>query len=106
MNLNSWNKLPPGIKEIFQQNTGVELSRTGGVTFDNEEKSIVESLIVPYDKEKGNPDIYYLPEAEKARWVQSLKPLHEQWISDNEAKGLPARAFFDDMLETAKKYNK
>jgi TRAP-type C4-dicarboxylate transport system substrate-binding protein len=106
MNLNSWNSLPSDIKGIFQQNLGVEFSRTAGAVFDAAEKGIVETLIVPYDKDKGNPEIYYLPEAEKAKWVQALQPLQEQWIAEKEAKGLPARAFVNDMLALAKKYKK
>ncbi len=106
MNLNSWNNLPPDIKEIFKQNTGVEFSRNAGAIFDASSKDIVENVIAPYDKEKGNPGIYNLPDTEKAKWVQAIQPLRAQWIAEREAKGMPAKAFVNDMLEIAKKYQK
>ncbi len=106
MNLDSWNSLPPDIKEIFNQTLGVEFSRKAGAIFDASAEDIVQNLIIPYDKEKGNPGIYYLPEDELARWAQVTQPVTEKWIAEKEAMGLPGKAFADDMLMLAKKYHK
>lgn len=105
MNKDSYNSLPSDIKQIFDQTTGLEQSRSGGALVDANEK-VVLSRILEYDKEKGNPEIYNLPQAERERWREAVAPVYEDWIAENEAKGLPARAFFEDLLQIAAKYNK
>ncbi len=41
---------------------------------------------------------------EEARWQKATSPLIEEFIAKNEAKGLPARQFVDDMKALSKKY--
>ena len=81
------------------------MSRRAGAIFDAKEKELTENVIVPYLKEKGYPDIYYLPEAEREKWYDAVKPLHDEWIAEMEAKGLPGREFYEDLLKAAEKYN-
>ncbi len=106
MNLERWNSLSPDIQKIFEQTTGFGKVQDLGAKFDVFDKEMLENVILPYDKEKGNPPIYYLPADEQARWDQTVHPVFEEWITEKEAQGLPARAFVNDMLEIAKKYNK
>ena len=105
MNLDAWNSLPPDIKQLFEEDMGLEASRRAGSMFDAVEKVMLEE-VKNYDQKKGNPEIYYLPEDERARWREAVTPLYEEFTAERETKGLPARAFFNDMLELAEKYNK
>jgi len=106
MNLDTWNSLPPDIQQIIDEVSGLEKSRQAGAFMDAQEKRSEEEVIRPWDKEKGNPEYYTLPETERDRWADVVKPLHDKWIEENEAAGLPARAFYDDMLRLAEKYSK
>ena len=105
MNLDVWNSLPPDIQQLIDETSGLKGSLKAGTMFDAVEVDSLE-MIRNYDKEKGNPEVYYLPEEEKARWREAVTPLYEEFIEDREAKGLPAREFFNNMLELAAKYNK
>ena len=104
MNLDKWNSLPPDIKTIFEQNTGMELTRFNGAAMDNDDKGALEKLI-DYDKQKGNPAIYDLPKDEKTKWSQAIAPIYNKWAADMEAKGLPGKAFLNDLLSISAKYN-
>ncbi len=105
MNRDAWNSLPPDIQKLVEETGGVEMSRAFGAGFDEVERNL-ENVIKAHDQEKGNPEVYYLPEEEKAKWREAITPLYEEWIAEREAEGLPARAFFEDLLQTAAKYNK
>ena len=105
MNLDTWNSLPTDIQKIFDDYSTVEKARDRGRVWDVKTVEALDNVIIPYDQEHGNPPIYTPPKEEKARWVEAVTPLYEEWIADREAKGLPARAFIDDLLKLAEKYN-
>jgi hypothetical protein len=37
-------------------------------------------------------------------WRQAVKPVHQKWIADNEAKGLPAKAIYQEAKRLIKEY--
>ena len=45
-----------------------------------------------------------LTAGEKKSWHDSLIPLREEWIKQQEARGFPAREFMDEMLSLINKY--
>ena len=45
-----------------------------------------------------------LPPEELARWAKVSEPVIQNFIKTNTAEGLPAKAFYDDMLALQKKY--
>ena len=104
MNQDAWNSLPSEVQKIFEETTGLEQSRKAGEAFDIGDRENLQK-IMDFDKEKGNPPVYQLPDAERERWRQALRPLYEEWIAENEAMGLPARELFKDLLKAAEKYN-
>jgi len=105
MNLDTFNSLPADIQEIIDQNSGMEMVPPLGKAMDIYNESVLKDVIIPYDKEKGNPELYTITHEEQSKWTEIVQPVFEEWITDNEAKGLPARAFVEDMMELAKKYN-
>jgi TRAP-type C4-dicarboxylate transport system substrate-binding protein len=106
MNLDVWNSLPADIQQIFDETAGLTMAHKWGQGFDGIIEQILADVVIPYDQEQGNPEFYTLPAEEEARWREAVAPLYDEWITDREAEGLPAQAFFDDILELAAKYNK
>ena len=51
--------------------------------------------------EEAGLDIYDIPAGELAGWKQALAPLHQQWIADMEAKGLPGQKIYDEAVRLA-----
>jgi len=78
-------------------------SRQLGILFDrcNNDNLLV---LQAYDKEKGNPDIYYLPDEERQRWVEAVTPLHDEWAEEMEGKGLPGKAVLEDLKAWVAQY--
>ena len=105
MNLDAWNKLPKDIQKIFDETTGLELSRFAGATFDKQCEKFLE-IIKDYDKKAGKAPIYYLPDSERARWVKAISGVAGAWAKEKESKGLPANAVVKDLRDAVKRYSK
>jgi hypothetical protein len=54
-------------------------------------------------KEKGHTFIELSPN-ELQQWADTMKPINDIWIKETEARGLPAKKAFDDLLTLFKKY--
>jgi len=105
MNADTWKSLPPDLQQLFNETGGLQGSIIAGRKFDEVSIKLEEDLR-DYDKQKGNPDIYIPPDAERTKWSNAVTPLYEEWITQKESEGLPARSFFNDLKEIAAKYNK
>ena len=48
--------------------------------------------------------LFHLPAEEHERWVETIWPVTEIWVEENEAKGYPARAILEDAIAFAEQY--
>ncbi len=103
MNPGKFNSLPPDVQKIFDELSGAYLSKFAGEVGDKVELKAFEAM-KEYDKKVGNPEPYYMPQDEFQRWIEAVKPIHEKWISETEAKGLPAKSIYEDALRLREKY--
>lgn len=104
VNIESYNSLPEDIKRIFDELT--DPSERTIETASNHEANdrLDKEIIQEYDKKVGNPPWYVILEAERERWKELTKPINEQLVEFWEKKGLPGRAFYEDMIAFAEKY--
>jgi TRAP-type C4-dicarboxylate transport system substrate-binding protein len=96
-NRKSWDAYPPEVKR-FMYNMQRRLSIMYGIEFDRQ-----DAISRPLLEAKGIKIIKLSPE-ETARWKAAAEPLWEEFIQENEAKGLPARQLVADLRALAKKY--
>jgi TRAP-type C4-dicarboxylate transport system substrate-binding protein len=97
MNKNSWNKISPedqaAIQELLDQ-----LPEKIGNQYDTRLEA---------DKkiwEENGLIMYSLPEEEMQKIHTMLEPLIDKWLSDMEAKGIPARDVYEEIKRLAEKY--
>jgi len=98
MNKDAWNKISAKDQEIINGLIGKRMSEKSGATYDSGGKRGYEAC------NKANMDIYRLPAEELAKWKKALLPLHEKWVADIEAKGLPGKAIYDAAKKFAEEY--
>jgi len=101
MNKKKWNSLPADIQTAILGISGLEGSKWWGRNwYDKAQDRLLEQV----KKENVEIDVYHLPEAERARWLEiGGKPVWEKWVKDREAKGLKdAQAVLDATLELLK----
>ncbi|MEM4474301.1 MAG: TRAP transporter substrate-binding protein DctP [Candidatus Bathyarchaeia archaeon] len=96
MNLETWNKLPREVQEVFDAS---EVRRTWTYTmWDLEEK---ETLIAAIEYCKQNKhQLYYLSETELAEWRNAVKKqVHDKWMEEGAKRGLPAKQLYDEAMK-------
>ena len=97
MNEKTWNKLPKQAQQAF-----IDLQPW----IEQEDLQLNARLI---DQERanaekmGHPIIRLTPE-EREVWAKAMKPIHEKWIAEQEAKGLPGRAVYNEAKRLIEKY--
>lgn len=88
-NLKKWQSLPPDIQKIFEDLSswlGEELIKAD---------SGYEAMVIGKAKEMGHTIVTPTPE-EVQLWRQAVQPVHDKWIAETAAKGLPAKALYDE----------
>jgi TRAP-type C4-dicarboxylate transport system substrate-binding protein len=99
MNLNTWNSLPPDIQKIFEDMSSwlaqEEIKGNEGYI----------AMVIGKAKEMGHTFITPTP-AEMKLWREAAQPVHDKWIADTEAKGLPAKAVYKEATRLIKQYTK
>lgn len=104
INLDTYNKMPSDIKKIFDDlSDGATMSKLMAEAYDKSNNSYRTQLNA-YHQSKGNPPIYRLPDTEKAKWRDMIKPVIDTWVSGVEAKGLPGKNMLADLKTLAEKY--
>ena len=87
MNKAKYDSLPPDLKRVIDNNSGLALSAMAGKAFheaDIEGKKLV----------MGNT-INVIPKAELEKWKKTGQPLYDAWVADMNKKGLNGKQMLD-----------
>jgi TRAP-type C4-dicarboxylate transport system substrate-binding protein len=104
INIESYNKLPADIQQKYDELTDpIEFTNSINEAFVEFWAGSIEG-IKEYDKKTGLGEFYYLPAEEHERWVETIWPITDVWVEENEAKGYPARAILEDTIAFAAQY--
>ena len=98
MNIKKWNSLPPDIQKIFE-----DLSPWLGQALIQADNGY-EAMVIGKAKELGHTMTIPTPQ-EMQLWKNAVQPVHDKWIADTEAKGLPARAVYEEAKRLIKECN-
>lgn len=91
MNQAKYDSLPDDLKQVIDENSGLEFSALAGKTtqeFDPPARAIAE--------EAGN-EIVVLDEAEVARWVEASQPVIDAWVAEMDGKGMDGTALVEQV---------
>jgi TRAP-type C4-dicarboxylate transport system substrate-binding protein len=105
MNLKTWNSLPADIQQIIEDLSGKERSRIAAAAFEKGE-AFLKGMITGIDKKAGKPGPYTLTKEERARWLETVRPIWYKWAEEKDAKGLPGTKVLEDALRLIEKYSK
>jgi TRAP-type C4-dicarboxylate transport system substrate-binding protein len=92
MNLKSYNNLPPDIQKIINDTAHIFGDRFMELSTADDEKGIEQA-------KKAGHVFTYLSNQEITPWREiASRTLHDKWIKDGKAKGLPAEAVYNEMV--------
>lgn len=98
VNKNKWNKLPSDLQKAI-----MSVSADVGSRLYGEGDLKTSQIVMDRIREKGGEIITITPE-EEDRWAGFAKPMQEKIIAGLEKKGLPARAFLNEIIRMVKEY--
>jgi len=98
MNPDSWDSLPPDIQKIFGDLDEFYTELRVGYELESETNEL------RITKEELGHTYFTLPPEEMKLWVDAAKPIHEKWIADTEAQGLPATEVYEELLRLIAAY--
>jgi TRAP-type C4-dicarboxylate transport system substrate-binding protein len=98
MNQAKYDSLPPDLKKVIDDNSGLEVSKQIGRAFD--------ATTVPSRKlaEDAKGVFTTISDAEYQRWVKATEPVSKDWIGEVNAKGANGAALLEDAKALIKKY--
>lgn len=98
MNLAKYNSLPPELKKVIDNNSGLEASRWAGKIYDS---CTAPARKIAVDRHNT---INVLSDAEYKRWVKATESVDDEWIKEVGAKGANGKALLVDAKALLKKY--
>jgi TRAP-type transport system periplasmic protein len=99
MNMDVWKKLSPDIQKIIDE-------LEPWVTAKALESEHLESAEAQKVMTGLGHKMIKLSPDELRKWYEGAKPVQEEWIAENQKKGLPAKAIFDETKKLIEKYSK
>ncbi len=103
MNKAKWDSLPPDVKKVIDDLSREQAIWTGQYV-DNHVKEAMKWSAETY--KDPAVQVYQLPAQEISKWYQLLKPMTDEYLNKVSAKGLPAKAILEDVLQLKDKYSK
>jgi TRAP-type C4-dicarboxylate transport system substrate-binding protein len=100
MNKAKYDGLPPELKSVIDNNSGVEMSKWAGRVWDT---TTAPGRKIAQDRH--NTFISVTP-AEYKRWVKATGSVDDDWIKEAGARGFNGKALLDDAKSLLDKYNK
>jgi TRAP-type C4-dicarboxylate transport system substrate-binding protein len=90
MNQARYDSLAPELKKVIDANSGAELSRQIGRTWDGSQAAGRKAA-----QDRGN-QFHMIPGSELDQWVKASEPLYADWVADMDKRGLPGQQMLQD----------
>ena len=98
MNKAKYESLPPDLKKVIDDNSGLETSKWAGKVQNDGDIPGLEAA-----QKRGNA-IITLDPAETARWRKVAEPVVDLWIADMKSKGIDGKMLVDDARAMIARY--
>lgn len=100
MNRKTYDSLPPELRKVIDDNSGLPLARELGQLWDASAPAARKQAT-----DRGN-QINVVPATEVAQWDRAARPLYADWIADMNKRGLDGNALLADARALIEQYAK
>jgi TRAP-type C4-dicarboxylate transport system substrate-binding protein len=100
MNKERYAALPDDLKAVLDKNSGMAFAQAAGKMWDDVGAEVAEMV-----KKDTSSVVAEITEAEKQRWIEATKPVHDKWQTDMKGKGLDGAALIDAAKKLVAKYD-
>jgi TRAP-type C4-dicarboxylate transport system substrate-binding protein len=99
MNQAKYDSLPPDLKKVIDQNSGIKLAKWVGKIWDD---GALVSRKIAVDRKNT---ISILSDVEYNRWVKASEHVQDDWFKEAATKGADGKALLNEAKALLKKYN-
>ena len=100
MNKAKYDSLPPDLKKILDDNSGLKLSGEFGKAMMEGDAPGKEKMV------SAGVEINVIPKSELENWKKATDQLDDEWVKDMDAKGADGKALLQGAKDLIKKYTK
>lgn len=79
MNLNTWKSLPSDLQKLFEGDNAMRIARVQGHMWDQAAQVNKQNMVNRW-KAKGLPEPVALSDADRAKFVEAVKPIQQDWV--------------------------
>ncbi|MFC1938208.1 TRAP transporter substrate-binding protein [Chloroflexota bacterium] len=98
MNLDTWNALPSDVQKVFD-----ELSGDYFVDLLVKNEAINDEVATEWAAKEHDIEYIQVAPDELAKWIKLTEPVADEWVSEMEGKGYPAREFYNKYVQLYEK---
>lgn len=99
MNRDSYESLPPELRRVIDDNSGIEQAREIGRVMDEADQPVIEEL-----RQSDGHEIITMSEEETERWREIGRQVTEDWIADMDERGYDGSKLHEDARALIDKY--
>ncbi len=92
-----WKTLPADVKAVFNE-LRPSVTNFCGAIVDNRRESTLKKLRARKDT------IYVLPDDEKEKWIDAMKPMYDRWLNQMKEKGIDGERILAQIRSYAKEF--
>lgn len=100
MNKQTWQALPPDLQAVVTEVSEQFFQDVAMGLWD-----VQNEAALTYAVDETGQQVITLPEEEKARWIELVLPIQDEFVQDMNSKGLPGQQALDRVRELSEKYN-
>ncbi len=101
INKDTWAKLPPEVQTAMRE-AGAEYSRRHGEDLVQRHQTAMDRMVEVGKTQNPPVTVTPMSEADRRKWIDSLPPLSQEWVKNNEARGVQAKSLLSQYIAAVK----
>lgn len=101
INKDTWAKLPPEVQTAMRE-AGAEYSRRHGEDLVQRHQTAMDRMVEVGKTQNPPVTVTPMSDADRRKWIDSLPPLSQEWVKNNEARGVQAKALLGQYIAAVK----
>ncbi|BBI65190.1 hypothetical protein HSBAA_64960 [Vreelandella sulfidaeris] len=99
LNQASYDALSPELKQVIDDNAGLQEAQRIGQVMDQAEEKAIEAI-----EASGEGEMFYIAQDAQAPWQAAAETATAQWIDDMGNRGFDGQLLYDEATRLVEKY--
>lgn len=101
INKDTWAKLPPEVQQAMRE-AGAEYSKRHGEDLVTRHQNAINLMVQNGAKQSTPVSVTPMSAADRRKWIDQMPNLSQEWVKNNEGRGVQARALLTQYIAAVK----